>query len=133
MTEVIKYPVRFNDFVWAEFQAFLETPVDPTEEPELHEIQNALYHDQSQVKVVIKRKRTNTYEVHLTIGAVWAFAKEVAYYRDHAEECVSECMQGDADVRADIRKTVNACVTALASANKVLVDAGQEPIHSYFQ
>jgi hypothetical protein len=133
MTEVIKYPVRFNDWVLCEFTAFLETPVDITEEPELHEIQTALDSDNNQVKLVVKRKRTNTYEVHLTIGAVWAFAKEVAYYRDHAEECISECMQGDADVRADIRKTLNACVTALANANKVLVSVGQTPIHSYFQ
>ena len=133
MTEAIKYPVRFNDWVLCEFTAFLETPVEVTEEPELHEIQTALDSDNKQVKLVVKRKTVSTYEVHLTIGAVEAFAREVAYYRYHAEECISECDRGDTESRADIRKTLNGCKSALASANRVLESVGKPTVFSYFQ
>ena len=132
MTEAIKYPVRFNDWVLCEFTAFLETPVEVTEEPELHEIQTALDSDNKQVKLVVKRKTVSTYEIHLTIGAVEAFAREVAYYRYHAEECRREC-DGDRGVYQDITKVFNGCKSALASANRVLESVGKPTIFSYFQ
>jgi uncharacterized membrane protein len=119
-TVTIHHPVRFNSHVMAEFQAMLDS-VDDVEEPELSEVLASL----DDPKVVFKRNYTKVYEVDLTLGAVEAFAKEVAYYLWHAVECRSECDgYGDRHAYNDITKTVTACRTALSNANKVLVTAG---------
>lgn len=123
-TVTIHHAVRFNSHVLGEFQAILETPVDPTEEPELHEVQVAV----NDAPVVVKRKSSSTYEAHLTLGAVEAFAREVAYYLEHNIGCRSE-----GDTHPDITKTINGCRTALESANKVLTQSGLPAITSYFQ
>jgi hypothetical protein len=123
-TVTIHHPVRFNSHVRGEFQAILESQVDPTEEPELHEVITAV----DDAPVVVFRKSSSTYEAHLTLGAVEAFAREVAYYLENHIE-----MRREGDNHPDITKTINGCRTALASANKVLVGAGMVEIHSYFQ
>jgi hypothetical protein len=123
-TVTIHHAVRFNSHVLGEFQAILESPVDPTEEPELHEVQIAV----NDAPIVVKRKSSNTYEAYLTLGAVEAFAREVAYYLEHNIGCRSE-----GDTHPDITKTINGCRTALASANKVLVGTGLPAVDSYFQ
>jgi hypothetical protein len=124
-TVTIHHAVRFSGKVLEEFTAICESPIDITEEPELHEVVDAI---ENRLKVVVKRKGNQTYELLLTLGAVEAFAKEVAYYLWHATECRSEVM-GDRDAYRDITKTINGCRTALQGANKVLTQAGLPEAH----
>jgi hypothetical protein len=126
-TVTIHHAVRFNDHVLTEFQAMLQSSsdIDITEEPELHEVMDAIG---NRIKVAVKRKGNPTYEVLLTLGAVEAFAKEVAYYLWHATECRKEC-DGDRYAYADLTKTVNGCRTALQGANKVLTQSGLPEAH----
>ena len=125
------YDVRFNGLVFGEFSAILGSAddVDPAEEPALHEVLVALDNDP---KVVINRKWNKTYEISLSVEGVEAFAREVAYYLEHAHGCRSEC-QGDKHGYHDITKTINGCKSALASANRVLESLGKPVIYSYFQ
>ena len=124
------YDVRFNGLVFGEFSAILGSAndVDPTEETALHEVLVAL----DNAKVVIQRKGNPTYEISLSVEGVEAFAREVAYYRYHAEECRSEC-HGDSFAYQDITKTLKGCKSALASANRVLESLGKPTVFSYFQ
>lgn len=125
------YDVRFSGTVFAEFDAIIGSSKDvsSSDETALHEVLVALDTD---AKIVVNRKYNNTYEVSLSVEGVEAFAREVAYYLEHALGCRSEC-GGDRAEYDSISKTVNGCKSALASANRVLESLGKPLIHSYFQ
>lgn len=127
-TVTVLHRVWLNDYVHAEFQAMLESAddIDITEEPELHEVMDAIA---NRLVTIYKTARCNGYNIYLTLGAVEAFAREVAYYIEHNIGCRSE-----GDTHPDINRTINNCRRALSSANQVLTTHGGMPaIKSYFQ
>lgn len=124
------HPVRFSSLVLAEMQALVE---DADATAEMDETQQVLVACWGAPIVVRRKNHTHTHEAHLSVEGARLFAKEVAYYRWHAEECLRECDNDDSFGRADLRKTINACQTAINSANKVLVGAGEKPVVSYWK
>lgn len=123
------HPVRFSSLVLAEMQALVEDADATAEMDETQQVLVACW----EAPIVVRRKNhTHTHEAHLSVEGARLFAKEVAYYRWHAEECLRECPTDSIYVRADIRKTISACQSAINSANKVLEDAGEKPVTSYW-
>ena len=130
MSTLTSFPIRFSALVLYEMEALVGDIDANAEMDETQQVLHACYN----APIAIRRKgfSNHTYEVRLTVEQAYLFAREVAYYRYHNEECRRECDSYDRQSRADLTRTINACQRALDGANKVLVGAGKEPVTSYW-
>lgn len=104
------YKIRLNDLAIEELSQTTDSVLDNKEDP-FYEY-SAWYHDNASKGCVVE----------LSLKGVKALAKELAWQAYTSKANVEE---GE-----DYYKPIyRACKTALANANKVLVSAGEDPVH----